>query len=334
MAPPRAVLSLVLLVAFALAACSQADDRATTEDGTDAATGEAAAPPPTVDELLARDEPLVLAHAGGDQDHPHSTLYGYAESVAAGTDVLELDVQLTSDGVLVVQHDDTVDRTTETTGEVADLTLEQLQALDDAYWFSEQCWRCDDLPEDAYTFRGVRTGEQEPPDGYEPDDFAVPTLQEVAERFPEMPLDVEIKGDGEAGRANAAALAAELEELGRVDSTVVASFDEEVLAAFQEAAPEVATSPSLSEMTDWVLGGVPLEGYQIMQIPPEYEGIEVVTPDLIERAAEAGIAVWVWPNDSEQENEGFYQQLFELGADGIIAGRPAEAVAARSASAR
>ena len=78
----------------------------------------------------------ALAHAGGDLAHPHSTMFAYAESVAEGAEVLELDVQLTADGVLVVQHDETVDKTTEATGPVIDLTLDEIQALDNAYWFS------------------------------------------------------------------------------------------------------------------------------------------------------------------------------------------------------
>ena len=61
----------------------------------------------------------MIAHAGGDQDYPHSTIYAYSQSAAAGADILELDVMMTADGALVVQHDDTVDRTTEATGPVA-----------------------------------------------------------------------------------------------------------------------------------------------------------------------------------------------------------------------
>jgi glycerophosphoryl diester phosphodiesterase len=86
--------------------------------------------PPTISELLTRR--VVLAHAGGDDDHPHSTPFAFAESVKAGVDVLDLDVRLSADGVLVVYHDDKVDRTTNGTGSVADMTFDQLHALDDA----------------------------------------------------------------------------------------------------------------------------------------------------------------------------------------------------------
>ncbi|MCY3953146.1 MAG: glycerophosphodiester phosphodiesterase family protein [bacterium] len=61
-------------------------------------------------------------------------------TAAAGADVLELDVQLTADNVLIVQHDDTVDRTTEANGPVAERTLAEIQTLDNAYWFAPGRW--------------------------------------------------------------------------------------------------------------------------------------------------------------------------------------------------
>ena len=108
----------------------------------------------TIDGLLELGLPLNIAHAGGDQAAPHSTLFAMAQAVEAGASVLELDVQLTGDGVLIVQHDDTVDRTTEATGPVADLTLAEIKALDNAYWFSPECWPCQDRPLEEYIYRG------------------------------------------------------------------------------------------------------------------------------------------------------------------------------------
>ena len=61
-------------------------------------------------------------------------------TAAAGADVLELDVQLTADNVLIVQHDDAVDRTTEANGPVAERTLAEIQTLDNAYWFAPGRW--------------------------------------------------------------------------------------------------------------------------------------------------------------------------------------------------
>ena len=315
----------------------------TTEQATTPTTTTTAAPVPrpeasTVDGLLALSRPLVIAHAGGDQDYPHSTMYAYTLSVAAGADVLELDVQLTADGVLIVQHDDTVDRTTETTGPVADLTLAEIQALDNAHWFVPGLWGDRSRPAAEYVFRGVRGGAVEPPPGFGAEDFRVATFREVAERFPHHVLDVEIKlqrgPDGEedprSGIAAAEVLAAEIAELGRQDSVIVACFDDEVLAAFQQLAPEVATTPGTDELVAWWLAGEALHPrYRVVQVPFTYSGIEVVQPDLVDRVHDEGLEVWVWLSGTDVlEEREFYAELIRRGVDGIIAGRPAEAVAA------
>lgn len=289
--------------------------------------GEAApdeCPAPTIDDLLARSEPLNIAHAGGDQQAPHSTLFAFGEAAAGGADVLELDVLLTADGHLVVQHDLTVERTTEGTGAVAEMTLAELDALDNAYWFSPTCWPCHDLADDDYVYRGVRTGEVPPPAGYEPDDFSIATIAEVAERFPSLPLDIEIKGEGDQATAVAEALAVELVELGRVESTIVVSFQDATIDVFSAAAPDVATSPGLDRLTKWLLGGEALEDrFRVIQIPPFVEDLPVANAENIARAHAEGLQVWVWPDDAKtQENADFYTQLVEWGADGVIAGRP------------
>ena len=316
---------------------------------TSTTTTSATTPPPTttplprpeastLDGLLALGRPLVIAHAGGDQDHPHSTTYAYSQSAAAGADILELDVQLTADGVLIVQHDDTVDRTTETTGPVVDLTLAEIQVLDNAHWFVPGLWGDRTRPATEYVFRGVRGGATEPPPGFDAEDFRVATFREVAELFGHHVLDVEIKlqrgPDGEAdprsGIAAAEVLAAEITELGREDSVIVACFDDEVLAAFQQLAPDVATSPGTDELVAWWLAGEPLHPrYRVLQVPFTYGGVEVVQPDLVDRVHSEGRHVWVWLSGTDVlESREFYAELLRLGVDGLIAGRPAEAVAA------
>ena len=295
------------------------------------------APPPgpaTIADLIASGNVLNIAHAGGDQDYPHSTMYAYARSVADGADILEMDVWLTADGEIIVQHDADTQKTTEQTLVVADTDLATLQTLDNAYWFSPECWPCQDLPVESYVFRGVRTGESPPPAGFGPDDFRIITLAELSEAFPHMPFDIEIKPDGEAGAAVAQALAYELSRLGRLESSVVVSFDSATVAAFHEAAPDVATSPGLDEMAAWLLAGTPLADFHdVVQIPPMYDDIVVLRPETLQLAADAGVAVWVWPNDaSTQENQSFYESLVDMGVTGILAGRPAQATAAIAAA--
>ncbi|MFZ9628039.1 MAG: glycerophosphodiester phosphodiesterase family protein [Ilumatobacteraceae bacterium] len=291
----------------------------------------------TVTDLLALDRPIVIAHAGGDFDAPHSTMYAFTEAALAGADVLEMDVMLTADHVLVVQHDDTVDRTTESTGRVRDLTYDQLSALDNAYWFSGDTWSDHSLPAGSYPWRGVRNGAVAPPAGYSPDDFRVETFRSVASAFPHHVLDIEVKiPTGDDGQPDVAwaiegahELAAELDELGRTGSAVVVSFDADVIAAFHEAAPTVATSPGLSTLVDWYAGAdvafAPTD--VVMQVPPVYGGVEVLTPDVIARAHADGFAVWVWMDDTTtEENAAFYADLLGRGIDGLLVSKPALAV--------
>ena len=237
-----------------------------------------------------------------------------------------MDVQLTGDGVLIVQHDDTVNKTTNTTDAVLDLTLDEIQALDNAYWFSPQCWPCQDRPVEEYVYRGIRTGDVPPPDGYSPDDFRVETFRSIAEAFPDLVLDIEIKGSFPDAIPVVEQLAAEIDELGLTERVVVVSFDDQLLDAFHELAPDVALSPGLTRLTEWFLNGVEIEPYfTIFQVPPFQGDIEVVNAETVQRVHDEGRVVWVWPDDAAtQENVDFYATLIAYGVDGIITGRPAE----------
>jgi glycerophosphoryl diester phosphodiesterase len=288
--------------------------------------------PSTVDALVALATPINLSHAGGDQAAPHSTMFAFREGVLAGADALEMDVQLTADGVLIVQHDDTVDKSTNATGPVAGFTLEEIQALDKAHWFSPECWPCQDRPVEEYIYRGIRTGDVEPPEGYSPDDFRVVTFREVAQAFPNLVLDVEIKGSFPEAVPVAEQLAAEIAELGLVDRTIVVSFDDDVIDAFHEIAPDVAVSPGLTRLTEWFLNGTEIEPYfEVFQVPPFQGDIQVVDAETVQRVHDEGREVWVWPDDaSTQENAEFYGRLIDYGVDGIITGRPAALIEALS----
>ncbi len=299
-----------------------------------AATAAIAPEATTVTELLALDRPVVAAHAGGDQEHPHSTPFGYNESVLAGVDVLEMDVQLTADGVLIVQHDDTTNGTTGVDGEIRSMTFDEINALDNAWWHVPGCWPCRDEVEEAYVWRGVRTGEVDPPAGYTADDFAVMTFQDLATRYPNHVLDIEIKvqvgdsgeQDAELGIAASTELARLIDELDRTDSVIVTSFNDEVLAAFRTLAPEVATSPALGALSNWFLADGELHPNDlVLQVPPTYGDIQVMSAELTARAHDEGYDVWVWPNGRSEENIEFYDSMIDMGADGIIAGAPVAA---------
>ena len=288
----------------------------------------------TVTDLLALDRPAIIAHAGGDFDWPHSTMYAFTQAALNGADVLEMDVMLSSDGVLMVQHDNTVDRLTNNTGLVSSYTAAELQAMDNAYWFSGGVWSDKALADDAYIYRGIRTGDQPAPEGFNDDDFRMVTFEEVALAFPNHVLDVEIKipesATGEVDLVSAKAAAKELarliKETGREKSVVVVSFSDEIMTEFRNAIPDVATSPGQDSLVNWYLAGGALDPRDvIMQAPPVYEGVEVLTQETFDRAHAENRAVWVWMNDSAQETTEFYSKMVALGADGLLISSPTKA---------
>ena len=288
----------------------------------------------TVDALLALDRPVIIAHAGGDHDWPHSTMYAFTQAALNGTDVLEMDLMLSSDGVLMVQHDNTVDRLTNDTVLFSSFTAAELKAMDNAYWFSGGVWSDKALADDAYIYRGIRTGDQPAPEGFTAEDFRMVTFEEVALAFPNHVLDVEIKipesatgeVDLESAKVAAKELARLIKETGREKSIVVVSFSDEIMTEFRNAIPDVATSPGQDSLVNWYLAGGALDPRDvIMQAPPVYEGVEVLTQETFDRAHAENREVWVWMNDSAQETTEFYSKMVALGADGLLIASPTKA---------
>lgn len=301
---------------------------ATTTDATPSTTA-AIARPATIDELLAIGRPIVLAHTGGEDAYPGSTLFAFGESVKAGADMLDLNVQLTADGVLVVQHDDTVDRTTEGTGAVGDLAFAEVNALDAAYWFTTECGDCHDNPNADFLYRGMRTGARPAPEGYAADDFSIPSFEQLVQRFPDLPLNIEIKGEGAPARAAADELARLLTTLGRTDASVVTSFEDDIVTYFHSLLPDVELSPGLDATTAWVLGRTPLPGgMRILQLPPDYDGIDVITAQLVADSTAAGYPIWVWPNKRSLETLESYRAFLALGVVGLNINFPVHGVQA------
>ena len=139
----------------------------------------------------------------------------FEAAVALEADVVELDARLTADRVPVVVHDETVDRTTDGAGEVADLALADIEALDAGSWFGP-------------TFAGQR----------------VPTLETaLAYLGPRVPVTIELKPEGFEDPAPADALEVQvvdlLRRLGIEDSVVVASFEHRFLSRLARLAPRV-----------------------------------------------------------------------------------------------
>jgi Glycerophosphoryl diester phosphodiesterase family len=108
---------------------------------------------------------------------------------------------------------------------------------------------------------------------------------------------------------------------------VVASFDDAILAHFKTFAPDVATSPGLGEMVQWFGTRDAMPHHRVLQVPPVYSGLEVVTQQFVDDAHADGLAVWVWFNGTDDDQADEWNRLLDLGVDALLTGRPAAAQA-------
>jgi glycerophosphoryl diester phosphodiesterase len=269
---------------------------------------------------------LNIAHQGGEAEAPSNTMYTYERALRLGADMLEVDVHATADGHLVAMHDGRVDRTTDGSGSVYEMTVRQVQRLDAAFDFVPGIGTRAGLEPSSYPFRGVRTGDRRPPPGYRPDDFRIPTLAQVMRRYPQVPINIEIKGAADTDLAsfqrNADLLAAFLNGLGRTDGIIVASFNDSALDRFHAQAPEIDMAPSIPDVTLFKLASTPLpEGMVAFQVPITFAGVPVTDADFVQRAHAQDYAVHVWLSN-DGENEEIYDRLLDWDVDGVMAAEP------------
>jgi glycerophosphoryl diester phosphodiesterase len=270
---------------------------------------------------------LHIAHQGGESEAPSSTMYAFRRAVAGGADMLELDVHSTADDVLVAIHDATVDRTTNGTGLIRDMTYRELRMLDAAYNFVPGQSAVPGLPPESYPLRGIRTHDRWPPRGYQASDFAIPSLHQVLTTFRDVPISIEIKGtndaDTESFLHNARLLAELLKQTHRTENMIVTSFNDLAVAEFHRLAPGVALAPGQAGLTNYFLAGVPpIDGTVVIQVPVQFQGIPVATPDFIARAHADGYAVHVWFSGTAPEDEPTYNALIDTCADGLMTSWP------------
>ncbi|HET7144266.1 MAG TPA: glycerophosphodiester phosphodiesterase [Anaerolineales bacterium] len=247
--------------------------------------------------------PLIIAHQGGDGIWPGDTLFAYEKAVEIGADVLEMDAHITKEGEIVLMHDERVDRTTDGTGLIENLTLSELSKLDAAFQ-----WSNDDGKTFPYRGQGIQ----------------VPTLRELFEKFPEKRYLIEIKLTKNPINKPLCDL---IHEHSMQDKVVVASFHDDAMSLFREACPDIATSASKGEVLPFVLlGKILFSGwlspeYQSLQVPYETSesyGIPVLTKRFIQEAHAKNVRVEPWTVDDPE----LMKQYIDWGVDGIITDRP------------
>jgi glycerophosphoryl diester phosphodiesterase len=306
-------LVLALVLAMAAPAAAQLPDLPGTDDGDE----EELSP------WLPR-RVLNIGHRGSAFEAPENTLHSLQTAVDNGADMFEFDLFGSSDGEVVVIHDSTVDRTTDGAGAVEDMSLEELKALDAAYWFTGGSYVDHDADEDDYLYRGVATGDVEPPAGAEPNDFRIPTLEEIFERFGDFPMILEIKQlrSNPADDEVEAEICRLLDEYDRGDETIVAGFDDSFIERIAACAPEeVTTAPGTAEAASFFATsrtGEPLPGtflrHDLLFLPIGFEGVDPIDEDTVAAAHGNDLPLHVFTvNDRETMEE-----LIDLGVDGIL----------------
>ena len=248
---------------------------------------------------------LVIGHRGDSAHFPENTATSFDRALALGVDAIEFDLRVTRDGVVVVNHDPTIDRTTNGTGTIAAMTLAELRELDAGARFT--------VDGKAFPHRGQG--------------ISILTFEELLERYPSTPLLIEVKV------ATAAPGALRLiERHGAQERVLMDSTAFDAVAPFRGT--RLLTGASLRDVVRLLpramLGRPPAKlPYAALCIPPWYRGIRVPILRLARVARAVGTATHVWTiNDPEVA-----AALWRGGVNGIITDDPGVMLTLRSKSA-
>jgi len=269
--------------------------------------------------------PMLAAHRGGAINYPENTMLAYREAVeSVGVDVIESDLYLTADGVLVCNHNSSIDETSNINGDIpltslptkstlhfiADMTLSELRQYNFGFYFEDE------------------NGERP----YKDTHLEIPTLEELFaafyENYPDLLFILEIKEGGERGREACKKLGETIEKYpDYADNVVIGTFNEEIELALKEECPTLLRGASEGSAADFVITqytGVNLfnkSDFACLQLPTSYDvGINVPLDKktLIDRAHRRGVAVQYWTINDEET----MRKLIELGCDCIMTDDP------------
>ena len=242
---------------------------------------------PTVGE---RKQVSNVAHRGATAYSPENTIAAFDLAVDMKADYIEIDVQRSKDGELVLIHDTTVDRTTDGTGKVGDLTLEQLRSLDAGSWKGEQ-------------FAG------------EP----IPTFEEILDLYRgKVGILIELKAPelypGIEEQVAAALIERNLDKP-QNEKIIIQSFNFESIKKMDQLLPQVPIGVLTSNRADTTLEALQEFSTYADWFNPSYG---IVTEELVNQVHSLGMQIGSWTVRS-QEAADF---LFEMGVDAIISDYP------------
>ena len=284
--------------------------------------------------------PMLIAHRGGCGEFPGNTLEAFYNAYSIDENaVMETDVSLTRDGVLILNHDVRLDRTTNVTGLVEDWNYSDLMSQRVNFGY-------DNETEDTVLVgeRKIYTNDEgvmvKPtdvsyPDGILPRDpeiYLATKFEELLLAFPENIISVEIKQSGDVGILALKELIKILDKHDAFDRVILASFNGNVYRAvknYQKSGdiPSGAMySPSLFATVRYTLlyyFGLDLlfrDKIAVYQLPMEELGVVYAKPEFIKNMHERNVAVQFWTIDDEDD----MRYLISLGADGIMTDYPSK----------
>jgi glycerophosphoryl diester phosphodiesterase len=218
--------------------------------------------------------PLVIAHRGDSAHRPENTLAAFAAALEVGVSVVELDVQLTADGEVVVLHDATLERTTTGHGDVRRLRLAELRALSAGY---------------PSRFGAAWQGERVP--------LLVEALALVKDRARVL---IEVKTESVTaeldGGVEARALAI-VRRLGMSDSVAFISFDQRALVKLKTLAPEITRGRLFGRTSAAEIERAAAEASLSLVMPHKGQ----LNDALVERVSAAGLMLATWVVDDPSE---------------------------------
>lgn len=250
-------------------------------------------------------EVLIIAHRGGGGIAPEGTMAAFDKSFALGVDVFEYDIHQTADGQLVVIHDPSVDRMTDGSGLINEMTLAEVQALDAGYHFK------DEQGEYSYRNQGVY----------------IPTVVEVFEAYPDMRQLIEIKDTNDPVLYDEIIqqLWNLIQEYKMEDQVMIGSFDHEINKAFEELSEDkIPIGAGEQAVRDFAnmhipyLNGLAKSSVDSLQLPVEEEGHNLASKNIIRSAKKRNMAIYYWTINEKDE----MKELILKGVDGLITDYP------------
>ncbi|MGH7780099.1 MAG: glycerophosphodiester phosphodiesterase [Candidatus Binataceae bacterium] len=255
-------------------------------------------------EFFSLPPPRIFAHRGNSGEFPENTMASFEAAARLGTEYFEMDVHMTRDGEIVVSHDADLPRVSGRAGAIAEMTCAEVQSADAGYTFST-----DGGTTHPFRGRGVR----------------IPRLADVFGAFPNIRFNIDPK---QTQPSVVPALLKVIDRAGMRRRVLIASDNQQPIDEIRALAPGVPTAFPYGEVAEFMQAmAAKKTGYtpraDALQIPPEYQGWNLATPEIIAFARGLGVEVQVWTVNDPAE----MSALLDLGVAGIFTDFPARGLA-------